>query len=566
MATQTNTLNGAEAMVRLLDGYGVKHLFGLCGDTTLPFYDALYRLDHGIQHILTRDERCAAYMADGYARVTGKPGVCEGPSGGGATHILPGVVEANESSVPVLSITSDVAVSSIGKYPLTELDQGALFSPLTKWNGVINHPARLPGMVRAAFRAMTTSTPGSAHLGFPFDMQKAAIDSNDVWVQEEHSQYPAWRSGPDLKSIEATVEAIADAKQPVIVCGGGVVLAGAEGVLGAIAEHLNIVVATTISGQGSLSDAHPNCLGVVGSNGGVPVTRAVIDAADVVIYLGCRAGSVTTERWRSPGRGTKIIHFDSNPMAISANYQTDIAVVGDLLLSLQALKQALEDAGVSGLDFGGDKIVATTKENKFSEFAALAASTNTPICPERVIADLNAVAPDDAIIVADPGTPCPYFSAFYRTPYSGRHFITNRAHGALGYAMSASVGVQFGQPDKKVIAAMGDGSFGFTAGELETIVRYKLPITMLVFSNSVYGWIKAGQKSGFDERYYSVDFTQTDHAAIAAAYGIKSWRVEDPAKLQGVLREAIEYPGPTLVDMITQPLQDAKAPVSEWVA
>ncbi len=566
MSNPADTLNGAEAMVKLLDGYGVTHLFGLCGDTTLPFYDALYRLEHNIQHILTRDERCAAYMADGYARVTGKVGVCEGPSGGGATHILPGVVEANESSVPVLSITSDVAISSIGKYPLTELDQQALFRPLTQWNGVINHPARLPSMVRAAFRAMTTGTPGAAHLGFPFDMQKAAVDHSDIWVQAEHGHYPAWRSGPEQSRIEATVDALAAAKQPVIVCGGGVVLAGAEAVLSSIAEHLNIIIATTISGQGSLSDTHPNCLGVIGSNGGVPATRQVIDAADLVIYLGCRAGSVTTERWRYPSRTARIIHFDSNPMAISANYQTDIAVVGDLLLSLQALKQALEDAGVSGLDFGGAHTVAATKEKKFAVFAALAASTQTPICPERVIADLNAVAPDDAIIVADPGTPCPYFSAFYRTPYAGRHFISNRAHGALGYALSAAVGVQFGRPQHKVIAAMGDGSFGFTVGELETIVRYKLPITLLVFSNSVYGWIKAGQKSGFAERYYSVDFSQTDHAAIAAAYGIKNWRVEDPTKLKATLRAAIEYPGPTLVDIITQPLQDANAPVSEWVA
>ncbi|MDH3911457.1 MAG: thiamine pyrophosphate-binding protein, partial [Rhodospirillales bacterium] len=154
-----NALNGAEAMVRLLQAHGVKHIFGLCGDTSLPFYDALFRLDHGMQHILTRDERCAAYMADAYARVTGRVGVCEGPSGGGATHILPGVVEANESSVALLSITSDVSVASRGRYPLTELDQAALFRPLTKWNGVIEEAERLPNMVRTAFRAMTTGRP-----------------------------------------------------------------------------------------------------------------------------------------------------------------------------------------------------------------------------------------------------------------------------------------------------------------------------------------------------------------------------------------------------------------------
>jgi acetolactate synthase-1/2/3 large subunit len=562
----TNSINGAEAMVKLLEGYDVKHIFGLCGDTTLPFYDALYRLDHGIQHILTRDERSAAYMADGYARVTGKVGVCEGPSGGGATHILPGVIEANESSVSVLSVTSDVAVSSIGKYPLTELDQGALFNPLTKWNGVINHPDRLAGMVRAAFRAMTTGTPGSAHLGFPFDIQKATVNPDDVWTQSEHGSFPAWRTAPDSTAIEAAADALLKSKNPIIICGGGVVLAGAESVLAGIAEQLNLVVATTISGQGSLADSHPNCLGVVGSNGGVPETRAVVDGADLVIFLGCRAGSVTTERWCSPTKSTRIIHFDSDPMAVSANYQTDVAVIGDMLLALRLLQEALHATTTDHIDFKGDSIVATVKEKKFSVFQKIAAGTSSPIAPERVIADLNAVAPTDAIIVADPGTPCPYFSAFYPIPHAGRHFISNRAHGALGYSMAAAIGAQFGKPDSKVIAAMGDGSFGFTAGEMETISRYQLPITMLVFSNSVFGWIKAGQKSGFDKRYYSVDFSQTDHAAIAAAYGIKSWRVEDPNKLQQVLREAIEHPGPTLVDIITQPLQDANAPVSEWVA
>jgi len=164
-----NALTGAEAMVQLLAAHGVKHIFGLCGDTSLPFYDALYRLDHGMRHILTRDERCAAYMADAYARVTGRVGICEGPSGGGATYILPGVVEANESSVALIAITTDVSVASLGKYPLTELRQDELFRPLTKWNGVIDHPARLPNMVRAAFRAATTGRPGAAHLGLPFE-------------------------------------------------------------------------------------------------------------------------------------------------------------------------------------------------------------------------------------------------------------------------------------------------------------------------------------------------------------------------------------------------------------
>jgi len=176
------------------------------------------------------------------------------------------------------------------------------------------------------------------------------------------------------------------------------------------------------------------------------------------------------------------------------------------------------------------------------------------------------VLDDDAIIVGDPGTPCPYLSAYYELRASGRTLFSNRAHGALGYALSASIGAHLGAPDKKVVALMGDGSFGFTCGELETVVRKNMPITFIVFSNAVYGWIKAGQKSAFDERYYSVDFNRTDHAAVAEAFGVRAWRVSDPAELIPVMKKALAQGGPTLIDIISQPLNEANAPVSEWIA
>ena len=189
-----------------------------------------------------------------------------------------------------------------------------------------------------------------------------------------------------------------------------------------------------------------------------------------------------------------------------------------------------------------------------------------PILPERIVATLQDILPRDATVVCDPGTPCPYFSAYYEFLEAGRHFISNRAHGALGYAMAAGVGAHFGRPGTKTVAVMGDGSFGFTAGELETIVRLKVPLLMVVVSNATYGWIKAGQKTGFGQRYYSVDFSRTDHARVAEAFGVKAFRVEKPEGLRPALVAAAEHGGPALVDIVTQPLQDAKAPVSEWVA
>ena len=564
-AAASNTLTGAQAMVEMLKGHGVGHIFGLCGDTTLPFYDALFHHGRDMVHVLTRDERSAAYMADAYARVSGRVGVCEGPSGGGATYILPGLVEANESSVPVLAITSDVSVTSRGRYPLTELDQDALMRPLTKWNGVISQASMLPRMVRAAFRAMTTGRPGSAHLGLPFDVQKGAVLPDDVFADPAHGTYPAWPAAPDEAAMEAAAEALVDARRPVIVCGGGVVISGAEGELARLAERLDIAVATTISGRGSIAETHANAVGTVGSNGGVPATRAIVDEADLVVFIGCRAGSVTTERWRSPGPDAKIVHIDCDPMAIGANYRTDVAVCADARLALAALNRMLD--GRQGLaKHGGAARAGMARAQKWAAFEALSRSSETPIRPERLIADLRAVLDDDAVIVADPGTPCPYLSAYYEIRRTGRTVFSNRAHGALGYSLSAAIGAAFGRPGVKVVSMMGDGSFGFTCGELETVTRYKLPITFIVVSNSVFGWIKAGQKAGFGERYYSVDFNETDHARVAAAFGLKSWRVEDPDQLAGVLKQAVAHDGPTLVDVVCQPLHEADAPVSEWIA
>ncbi len=561
------TLSGAEAVVEMLRAHGVEIVFGLCGDTSLPFYDALARLPHGMRHVLTRDERSAAYMADGYARVSGKVGVCEGPSGGGATYILPGLVEANESSVPVLGITTDIAVGSRGRYTLTELDQGALMRPLTKWNAVLNRAADIPRVMRAAFNQMTTGRPGAAHIALPYDVQNGAVDRADVWGDPSLGQYPSRRVAPDAFYVELAAKLLRGAKNPLFICGGGVVISGGENELIELGERLSAPVATTISGQGSIPDDHPLAVGVVGSNGGTPETRSIVDRADLVIFIGCRAGSVTTERWRHPAPGqAKVIHLDIDPAVIGTNYRVDVPLVGDAKLALAALNELLESGAHPVKRPLDAAAVRKAKEQKFAKFNALAASDETPIKPERVVAELAKALDPEAIVVADPGTPCPYLSAYFPVRGTGRRLFSNRAHGALGYSMSAAVGAHFGRPHVKCVSVMGDGSFGFTSGELETIVRHKLPITFLVISNGVYGWIKAGQKTGFQQRYFSVDFETTDHAAVASAYGVKSWRVTEPKALAKALTAALSHGGPSLVDVVCQPLHEARAPVSEWVA
>jgi acetolactate synthase-1/2/3 large subunit len=552
-------------MVRMLEAHGVTHMFGLCGDTTLPFYDALARLDHGITHLLTRDERHAGYMADGYARVTGKPGVCEGPSGGGATYILPGVVEANESSIPILAITTDVSTTSRGRFPLTALDQVALFRPLTKWNASLDDASRLPAMMRTAFRAMTTGRPGAVHLALPFDTQKAPVDAAEIWADPRHRTFPAERAGPDPAAIDEAARILAGAEKAVMICGGGPVIAGAAEAVARVSDLLDLPVATTVSGQGAIAETDPRAVGVVGTNGGVLSTRAVVEEADVVLFVGCRAGSVTTERWRSPAPDKTILHIDSDPMVPGANYPTAVAIHADARLALDALADALE-AVETRRGQGGAARAAAAWAGKLAAFDPLARIRERPVRPEVVLSELMDLLDDDAVVVADPGTPCPYFSAHYRWRRTGRQFITNRAHGALGYSLAAAMGAQVGRPDATVLSVMGDGSFGFCCGEFETIVRHKLPVKAIVFSNAVYGWIKAGQNSGFGQRFYNVDFSRTDHAAVAEAFGVKAWRVEDPAEFRGAMKAALEHDGPALVDVLSQPLHEAAAPVSEWIA
>ena len=477
------TITGAEAVVEILKAHGVDTVFGLCGDTSLPLYDALARLG-SIKHILTRDERHAAYMADGYARISGKVGVCEGPSGGGATYILPGLVEANESSIPVLAINTDVSVSSRGKFTLTELDQRTLMKPLTKWNAVLDRSADIPRVFRKAFEEMTTGRTGAAHIALPFDVQNGPVDRSDVWADPTLGSFPSRRVAPDPALIELASKLLRKAKQPLFICGGGVVLSGSEGELLELAEKLAAPVATTISGKGSIDERCAHSVGVVGSNGGTPETRAIVDAADVIVFVGCRAGSVTTERWRHPAAGrARIIHIDVDPAVPGANYKVDVPLIGDARLCLSALNEAV------GEREGDLTFVERQKQTKFEKFEALARSDDTPIKPERVVFELQKALDRDAVVVADPGTPCPYFSAYYIVKGTGRRYFSNRAHGALGYALAASRGAHVARPKVKTVAVMGDGSFGMCVGELETAVRLKLPITFVVISNAVYGWI-----------------------------------------------------------------------------
>ena len=558
-------MNGGEALVRTLEHLGVDTIFGLCGDTSLPWYEAL-AASRDIRHVLTRDERSAAFMADAYARLGGRVGVCEGPSGGGATYILPGVAEANQSSVPLVCLTSDIATTERGKGTLTDLDQAALFAPVTRRAFSPATPLDLPGMARAAFREASTGSLGACQIALPLDAQAGSLPASAVHGDPRHGRYPSARVPPDPDEVRAVAGELARGRRPLIVAGAGVLRAGAWNEVRELARALGAFVATSISGKGSIAETDPRSLGVIGSNGGLPYRHELVRTADVIFYVGCGTGSVTTEKWTLPRPGeARVLQLDTDRSILGRGYALAAGMRADAREGLAALTAELRARGATTARLDPAEIAAARRAHH-DRVAGLFASDERPIRPERLLAELLPRLPERAIILADPGTPCPYFSAYWRLPRPGRWFASPRAFGALGYALPAVVGAHHARPDAdRVIGVMGDGSFGISAGELETLVRLELPVTLIVCNNAGYGWIKAGQKSRRSD-YFSVDFLDSDHSAIARAYGLSARRVEDPAELGEAIQQALTAPGPFLLDVVTQPLEEANAPVSKWIA
>ena len=366
----------------------------------------------------------------------------------------------------------------------------------------------LPATVRQAFRAMTTGRPGAVHLALPFDTQKAPVEISEIWADARHSIFPAERTAPETSTIRDATDILSEANNAVAICGGGPLLAQAEDTLSKIATLLYLPIASTVSGQGAIAEKHPQALVVIGSNGGVPATRSVINAADVILFIECRAGSVTTERWRSPPRGKTIIHIDSDPMVIGANYPTDVAICADARLALEALLAELETCHLTSQN--GALRAAQAWEAKLAAFHPLATSAEHRIRPEAVIAALMETAQPAAIIVADPGTPCPYVSAHYRRPQPAHHVDCLFKRGLW-------------------LDQGGSGPWLW-----QTLLQRR--------------------------------FQPNRPRRCRARLWCQKLDGRGSCQLIPTLKEALAHPGPTLIDVISQPLHEAATPVSEWVA
>lgn len=562
-------MNVAEAIVEILAQSGVEYIFGLPGDTGMDLYDALFHNEGRIQHIMTRDERSASFMADAYGRVTGNIGICEGPSGGGATYIVPGVAEAHGSSIPLLCLTSDTPVNQYGRGVLTELDQPTLFQAITKWSDRLTSPDTAPDMVRRALRLATSGKPGATFLSLPADILKADVDPEYVYGTPQFGAAPSGRTRPDADSVEKAADLIRQAEKPVIIAGGGVRVSGAWNELTAVAEAASIPVGTSINGKGSISEVHELSLGVVGGNGARPYANEIVGDCDLLILVGTRTDSTTTQNWTIPAksRKPKTIHIDVDPFQIGNNYQTEVGVIGDAKLALADLADALGSVERTGERQIWIDQIGALKREYFEQQQSFMESDSQPIKPQRVIATLRRLLDDDTTIVADPGTPTPYICAQYLLTEPGRWTVIPRAHGGLGYALPAVVGAYYGAQRRggRTIALMGDGSFGMSVGELETISRLNLPVVLVQFNNRAFGWIKELQHLYHEDRYFSVDFNDVDYPAIAQGFGLRSWRVTDPADLESTLRAALDDGGPCFVDIVSESQITETPPVHAWL-
>jgi acetolactate synthase I/II/III large subunit len=555
----------AELLVRILSESGVRHIFGLPGDTSMELYDALYR-HREIQHIMTRDERAAGFMADAYARVSGRLGVCEGPSGGGASYVVPAVAEAYGSSSPVLSLTTDTPVSQDGRAVLTEFDQEALFRPVTKWSHRIKTPQTAADALRRAIRVATGGRPGAVSLILPEDVLEHDAPEERFYGIPEFTSVPSTRMRPDPNQVQRAADMISAADRPVIVAGGGVKISSAWHELTTLAESMNIPVATSINGKGSIAEDSPVSLGIVGGNGARPYANDILRSADLMILIGTRTNSVTTLNWTLPALGScKVIQIDIDPGQVGNNYSPDVVVVGDARLTLQDLIDAVD---LRSVRIPERKVLlaemASLKHDYFERAEAIAADMSQPIKPQRVFSVLRRVLDERTIMVADPGTPTPFLGAEYPLKQPGRRTVIPRAHGGLGFALPAVVGAYHAADGLPVICLTGDGSFGFSVGELETFSRLNLPIPIIQFANAEYGWIKELQHLYHGDRYFSVDFTHVDYATIAKGFGLESAHVTDPNDVESAIRTAVEAGKPYFLNIVTESPVTETPPVALW--
>jgi acetolactate synthase-1/2/3 large subunit len=537
-------LTGAKALVEALKVEGVKHIFGIPGGAMIPVYDVLYD-EKDIRHILVRHEQAAAHAADGYARASGKPGVCMATSGPGATNLTTGILNAYMDSSPVVAITGQVPVKAMGTDAFQEADMLSVMLPITKHNFIARRAEEIPRMVRLAFKIATTGRQGPVHIDLPKSSQVEEADV-EIPAKVEYRKVPKLK--PELEQVRKAVELLVKAKRPLIYAGGGVVWSGASAELVKLAELLGAPVVTSLHGKGTIPENHPLALGMLGMHGRMVANTAVTEC-DVLLGVGQRFDDRATGDVRYFAPKAKIIHIDIDPVEIGKNVRVDVSIIADAKHALAAIIKGLRG------QFKKQRPSPWLRrmQRLCKEWAPRMDYDEVPLKPQRVMKGIMEVLDEDSIVTAEVGQ-CEMWAAHYYITKKPRRFIASGGLGTMGFGFPAAMGAKVACPKRDVVDIAGDGSFLMNSQELATVVDNKINVVVCVFNNRYLGMVKQWQDLFFKGRRSAVYLGETpDFVKLAEAYGAWGDRVARPGEVAPKLREALKCGKPAVLDIIIDP-------------
>ncbi|MDE2127662.1 MAG: biosynthetic-type acetolactate synthase large subunit [Armatimonadetes bacterium] len=526
-------MSGAQILLACLKREGVTHVFGYPGGAVLPIYDAIFDCEE-IAHILVRHEQGAAHMADGFARASGKVGVCLATSGPGATNLVTGIANAYMDSIPIVAITGQVRTTAIGKDAFQEADITGITMPITKHNQLVKEVQHLPVAMALAFHIARTGRPGPTLVDIPMDVSKATMEFDPETEYPGDLDIPSYRpSGPAARvpelQIRKAAQLIANARRPVLYVGGGAIMSGAHEEVTALAERTNMLTTTTLMGKGAIDESHPLSIGMLGMHGTAYANHAV-NGSDLLIAVGARFDDRVTGNVQKFATGAAIIHIDIDPAEIGKVVRPDVPIVGDVKA---VLKELLRVVAPRPADEWNDQIMA------WKRAFPLSVPRDGKLYPETIIEQINSSFPDGCIMSTDVGQHQMWAAQYFKCARP-RRWITSGGLGTMGYGLPAAIGARFARPDWPVVCISGDGSFQMCTQELMTAAVYGLPIIVFIINNRSLGMVRQWQEMFYQERYSAVDLQASpDFVTLTEAYGGVGIRVATPEDLPAAIAQAM---------------------------
>lgn len=548
-------MNGAQAVLESLRKENVEVVFGYPGGAVLTLYDELYKMR--FPHILTKHEQGAVHAADGYARATGKVGVCFATSGPGGTNLITGIATANMDSVPLVCITGQVGNPYIGKDSFQEADICGITTPITKHNYLVKNPADLPRVLKEAFFIARTGRPGPVVVDIAKDVFAAEI-SFEYPKKVSLKGYSGDFTG-DEKEIETVMEALQTAKRPLFFVGGGVTLADMSEDLRAVVARTGIPVISSLMGLGCISCEDEGFLGMAGMHGSYAANMAIMEC-DLLIGVGVRFDDRVTGDLSSFAPRARIVHFEVDAAEINKNVPVDYRVLGDLRWSLPVFRQKLE---ASAEDYKARYSMWRQYTLAMSDEKPFSYKKDTGcIMPQQLVEAVSSLVDEDTIVVTDVGQHQMWAAQFYNSRRP-RQFITSGGLGTMGYGLPAALGAKLGQPAKKVVLFTGDGSIMMNCQEFATAADYNIDVKVVVMHNHVLGMVTQWQRMFYGKRYSQTLLNgHTDFVKLAEAMGVSACRISEPAELMPVLQKALASDGPVLIDCLLPETEDVLPMVS----